>query len=214
MSAPGGEVARQAVIGACREMNASGINQGTSGNVSVREEEGMLITPSAVPYAGMTPDDIVWMGFDGTVEGARKPSTEWRVHLDILRARPDAGAVVHAHPHAATTLAILGKPIPPLHYMIAAAGGRDIRVAEYATFGTAELSANALAALEGRDACLLAHHGLIATGPTLARALWLAAEVETLARQYLACLPFGEPPLLPDAEIARVRERMAGYGQG
>ncbi len=204
---------RAAIVAACREMNRSGLNQGTSGNISVRAGAGMLITPSAMAYERMTPADIVPVAADGSVaEGAAAPSTEWRFHLDILRTRPEIGAVVHTHSTACTTLAIMGKGIPPIHYMIAAAGGPDIRCAPYATFGTAELSAHALAALEGRDACLLAHHGMIACGATLDRAMWLAVEVETLARQYLGCLPFGEPPLLDEAEIARVAERMKGYG--
>jgi L-fuculose-phosphate aldolase len=204
---------RQAIIDACRAMNASGLNQGTSGNISVRAGDGMLVTPSALPYDRMEPVDIVWMGFDGSVRGNRKPSSEWRFHLDILRERPETGAVVHAHPIACTTLAIMERDIPPLHYMIAAAGGRDIRCAEYATFGTAELSTNALAALKGRKACLLAHHGMIATGASLDKAMWLATEVEVLARQYLGCLPFGEPPLLSDAEIEKNLGLFAGYGQ-
>ncbi len=203
---------RQAIIEACLEMNATGVNQGTSGNISVRAGDGMLITPSALPYARMQPDDIVWMGFDGRVEGTRKPSSEWRFHLDILRAKPGAGAVVHAHPPACTALAIMGKPIPPLHYMVAAAGGHDIPVAPYATFGTPELSAHAVAALADRDACLLDHHGMIACGATLEKALWLAGEVEALAGQYLACLPFGEPPLLSLEQIAEVQAKFAGYG--
>jgi len=210
---PPEEVAlRQAIIDACRAMNATGLNQGTSGNISVRDGGGLLITPTSLPYDEMEPADIVRMAFDGSVTGRRSPSSEWRFHLDILRARPGVNAVVHAHPHACTTLAIMGKSIPPLHYMIAAAGGPDIRCAPYATFGTAELSRHALAALEGRSACLLAHHGMIATGPSLGKAMWLATEVETLARQYLACLPFGEPPLLSVEEIDRVRARMADYG--
>ncbi|WP_172295222.1 class II aldolase/adducin family protein [Pseudoruegeria sp. HB172150] len=204
---------RAAIIAACQEMNWSGINQGTSGNISVREGEGILITPSATPYDLMTPKDIVWMGFNGAIEGELKPSTEWRFHLDILRDKPEAGAVVHAHPIACTTLAIMEKPIPPLHYMIAVAGGTDIRCAPYATFGTAELSRHALEALQGRQACLLAHHGMIACGATLDKAMWLAVEVETLAKQYLGCLPFGEPPLLSEAEIERVLEKVKGYGR-
>ena len=193
-------------------MNRNGLNQGTSGNISLRHGEGMLITPTSLPYDGMVPDDIVWMGFDGTIEGTRQASSEWRFHLDILRAKPEVIAVIHAHPTACTTVAIMEKPIPPLHYMIAICGGSDIRCAPYATFGTEELSRNALAALKGRAACLLAHHGMIATGATLDRAMWLAVEVETLARQYLGCLPFGEPPLLSEAEIENVISRMANYG--
>lgn len=203
---------RKAIIAACREMNALGINQGTSGNISVREGEGMLITPTSMGYDVMKPDDIVWMGFDEEVKGRTRPSSEWRFHLDILRAKPEVQAVVHAHPIYCTTIAIMGREIPPIHYMIAAAGGPNIRCAPYATYGTKELSENALAALEGRAACLLEHHGLIATGKSLDRAMWLAVEVETLARQYHGCLQLGEPPLLSEEEIERVRQKMSGYG--
>jgi len=172
----------------------------------------MLITPSAVPYEAMTPEQIVLMDFDGGFAPGQKPSTEWRFHLDIFKARPEINAVIHAHPPYATTLAIMNMDIPPIHYMIAVAGGDSIRCAPYATFGTAELSRHAVAALEGRLACLLAHHGMIATGPSLAKAMWLAVEVETLARQYHGCLQIGTPPLLSGAQIEEVRERMKGYG--
>jgi hypothetical protein len=125
---------------------------------------------------------------------------------------PEIDAVVHAHPTYCTILAIMGREIPPVHYMIAAAGGDSIRCAPYATFGTAELSEHAARALEGRLACLLDHHGMIAIGKSLDKAMWLAVEVETLARQYHGCLQLGEPPLLSSAEIERVRQRMSGYG--
>lgn len=193
-------------------MNALGINQGTSGNVSVRHGEGLLITPTSVPYDVMTTEQIVFMGMDGSFAPGRKPSSEWRFHLDILRMRGDVNAVVHAHPPYATVLAIMGMEIPAVHYMIAAAGGDTIRCAPYATFGTAELSEHALNALEGRRACLLDHHGMIALGNSLDKALWLAVEVETLARQYHGCLQIGKPPLLTSAEIERVRQKFAGYG--
>ncbi|WP_271615519.1 L-fuculose-phosphate aldolase [Bradyrhizobium sp. CCBAU 51627] len=213
MSMTGDELGkRQAIIDACRRMNALGINQGTSGNISVRFGNGLLITPTSVPYDTMTPDQIVFMGLDGSHAADQKPSSEWRFHLDILKARADIGAVVHAHPTYCTILAIMGVEIPPVHYMIAAAGGDSIRCAPYATFGTAELSEHAVRALEGRLACLLDHHGMIAVGKTLDKAMWLAVEVETLARQYHGCLQIGKPPLLSSAEIERVRQRMAGYG--
>ncbi len=203
---------RQAIIDACRRMNQLGINQGTSGNISVRHENGLLITPTSVPYEKMVPEQIVFMGMDGSFDPRQKPSSEWRFHLDILHARKEINAVVHAHPTYATILAIMGRDIPPVHYMIAAAGGDTIRCAPYATFGTKELSEHAVRALEGRLACLLDHHGMIAIGPSLEKALWLAVEVETLARQYHGCLQIGEPPLLSTEEIERVRQRMAGYG--
>ncbi|EHR04770.1 class II aldolase/adducin family protein [Bradyrhizobium sp. WSM471] len=203
---------RQAIIGACRRMNTLGINQGTSGNISVRHVDGLLITPTSVPYDAMTPDQIVFMTMNGSHSPDQKPSSEWRFHLDILKARPDVNAVVHAHPTYCTILAIMGLEIPPVHYMIAAAGGDSIRCAPYATFGMAELSEHAVRALEGRLACLLDHHGMIAVGKSLDKAMWLAVEVETLARQYHGCLQIGEPPLLSGAEIERVRQSMSGYG--
>lgn len=196
-------------------MNASGLNQGTSGNVSARSGEYLLITPSGLPYGEMTPETIVAMPLDrddGSFEGDLAPSSEWRFHLDIVRARPEVGAVVHTHSTYATALAICGREIPAVHYMIAAAGGPTIRIAPYATYGTAELSRNALTALEGRSACLLANHGVIATGPSLKRALWLAGEVETLARQYVLAETLGSPRILPDDEIACVVEKFKGYG--
>jgi L-fuculose-phosphate aldolase len=212
MSTPNDSEKRQSIIDACLRMNASGINQGTSGNISLRHDAGMLITPTSVPYEAMQPGQIVFMGLDGSFDASLRPSSEWRFHLDIFRARPDVNAVVHAHPPYATTLAIMGRDIPAVHYMVAAAGGDSIRCAPYATFGTEELSQHAVRALEDRLACLLAHHGMIAIGPSLAKAMWLAVEVETLARQYHGCLQIGTPPLLSEAEIKNVRARMAGYG--
>ena len=198
-------------------MNASGLNQGTSGNISVRAGDAMLITPSAVPYDDMTPDMIAAMPLKakgGKWEGPRKPSSEWRFHRDILRARPEINAVVHAHPTYCTALAMCRKLIPPAHYMIAAFGGSDVRCSGYATFGTAALSKEALGALQDRTACLLANHGMIALGETLERAMWRAVELETLARQYWSTLQMGGPVLLTEAEIADAAKGFAGYGAG
>jgi L-fuculose-phosphate aldolase len=203
---------RQAIIDACRRMNALGINQGTSGNISVRHADGLLITPTSVPYDEMVPEQIVFMDMNGSFAAGQRPSSEWRFHLDIMRSRAEVNAVVHAHPTYATILSIMEMEIPAIHYMVAVAGGDNIRCSPYATFGTQELSAHALAALEGRFACLLGHHGMIAVGPSLSRALWLAVEVETLARQYHGCLQIGQPQLLSKAEIELVRAKMAGYG--
>ena len=203
---------RLAIIEACRRMNALGINQGTSGNISLRHGESMLITPTSVPYDEMTAEQIVLMDMDGSFAPGRRPSSEWRFHLDILRSRKEVEAIVHAHPTYCTILSIMGLEIPSIHYMIAAAGGDTIRCSPYATYGTAELSGHAVKALEGRSACLLGHHGMIAVGPSLAKALWLAVEVEALARQYHGCLQIGQPPLLSREEIERVRDKMAGYG--
>ncbi|TIP37302.1 MAG: class II aldolase, partial [Mesorhizobium sp.] len=173
---------------------------------------GMLISPTSTPYDTLVPEDIVFMGWDGAVDGRLPPSSEWRFHLDIMKARPEVNAVVHAHPTYCTTIAIMGRKIPAIHYMVAVAGGSDIRCAPYATFGTAELSAHAVEALRGRKACLLAQHGMIAVGSSLAQAMWLAVEVETLARQYHGALQIGEPPILSDEEIENVIKRMASYG--
>jgi L-fuculose-phosphate aldolase len=206
---------RRAIVDACREMNKSGINQGTSGNISVRSNDGLLITPSGMDYDRMRPEHIVAMQMDGTWQGngACRPSSEWRIHRDILRAKPEVGAVVHAHPTYCTILAIMGRAIPAVHYMVAAAGGNDIRCAGYATFGSQALSDLALQALAGRHGCLLAHHGMVATGPSLARAMWLAVEMEALARQYHGCLQIGEPPLLHAAEMQKVVGLFADYGK-
>jgi L-fuculose-phosphate aldolase len=206
---------RKEIVEACREMNRSGLNQGTSGNISVRFGDYMLITPSATPYDIMQPSDIAAMPLDkdyGSWSGPRKPSVEWRFHLDILRSRKDAGSVVHAHATYCTVLAMARKPIPACHYMIAAFGGTDVRVSDYAMFGTAELSAVALKALEGRTACLLANHGMIATGSSLAKAMWTAVELETIARQYVLSLTIGGPVLLSDQDIADVMPGFAAYG--
>ncbi|TDR88913.1 class II aldolase/adducin family protein [Enterovirga rhinocerotis] len=205
---------RQAIVAACREMTAVGLTQGTSGNIGVRVEGGLLLTPSGLAYDTMGADDIVFMDWDGgwTAREGNVPSSEWRFHLDILKAKPEAGAVVHAHPPYCTILAIMQRSIPAIHYMIAVAGGDDIRCAPYAPYGTPELSRLALKALAERDACLLAHHGMIATGASLRKAMWLAVEVEALARQYHGCLQIGTPPLLPDAEIDAILKRLGQYG--
>jgi L-fuculose-phosphate aldolase len=203
---------RQSIIDACLRMNRLGINQGTSGNISLRHDQGMLITPTSTPYEAMQPEQIVFMNLDGAFDPKHRPSSEWRFHRDILKARPEVNAVVHAHPPYATILAIMGLEIPAVHYMIACAGGDTIRCSPYATFGTEELSQHAVTALHDRSACLLAHHGMIAIGPSLSKAMWLAVEVETLARQYHGCLQIGTPPLLSKIEIENVRSRMAGYG--
>ncbi|MDZ5700134.1 class II aldolase/adducin family protein [Chelativorans sp. M5D2P16] len=203
---------RKEIVATCIAMDRSGINQGTSGNISVRWEDGLLITPSGLAYETMAPEDIIFLSMDGTPHGPHKPSSEWRFHRDILKARTDFNAVVHAHPNHSTAIAITGQGIPAVHYMIAATGGPTIRCAPYATFGTDELSKNALAALEGRLACLLANHGAIACGPNLRKAFWLMSEIEVLARQYILARQAGEPVVLDDAEIARVVEKFKSYG--
>ncbi|MCF8467778.1 MAG: class II aldolase/adducin family protein [Sneathiella sp.] len=204
---------RKELIRVVREMNALGINQGTSGNASIRVGEGYLITPSGMAYADLAPEDIVEMSFSGETLGKRKPSSEWRFHHDLLAARPDFGAVLHTHGKAVMTIACQRMDLPPFHYMIAVAGGNTIRCADYATFGTQALSDNALKAMQGRKACLLANHGLLAGEATLARALSLAVEVETLCETYWRVLQTGDPILLTDAEMDEVRAQFEkGYG--
>lgn len=216
MSQTSEEEAREAVVEAMRELSASGLNRGTSGNVSLRYGSAMLVTPSAVPPAELTPDLVAMMDLSdetGAWWGPRPPSSEWRFHRDIHIARPEARAVVHTHSPYATVMAIGRRSIPAVHYMIAAFGGPSIRCSGYATFGTAELSREALAALEGRNGCLLANHGAITVAPTLARALWLAVELETLAFQYHQALVLGDPVILSDEAIAETAARFTGYGR-
>ena len=213
--AAGERAARDALENALRDMNGRGLNQGTSGNVSVRHGDTMLISPSATPYDTMRPEDVAAMPVEGEYgawAGPLRPSTEWRFHLDILRARPDTGAVVHAHPTFCTALAMARKPIPAAHYMIAAFGGADVRCASYATFGTEALSRYAIEALHERNGCLLANHGMIVVGPSLAKAMWLAVELEALARQYWHSLQCGGPVLLTGAEVADAAQRFGSYG--
>ena len=203
---------RAAIVAAARALGPLGLNQGTSGNVSVRSGDGLLITPSGRPYDTMESADVVELAMDGTFSHRYAPSSEWRFHRDIMRARPEVGAVVHAHPTYCTAFAMCRTEIPAIHYMIAAVGGPTIRCAGYAPYGTAELSELALAALAGRTGCLLANHGMIAIGPTLERAMWLAVEMEALCRQYAVALQVGRPVVLPDDEIERIVERFRGYG--
>jgi L-fuculose-phosphate aldolase len=208
-------IERQAMVDTCRKMNATGINQGTAGNLSLRVSSGFLITPSSLPYDSMQPEDIVEMAFDGTYAG-RRPSSEWRFHRDILKARADIDVVLHCHSIYATTLAVHHKTIPSFHYMTGIAGGNTIRCARYATFGTQALSDAAIEALEERLACLLGQHGQISLGKNLESALWLATEVETISRLYVQALTLGEPPILSDEEMERIIAQMQrmSYGMG
>ncbi|MEE7506197.1 class II aldolase/adducin family protein [Methylobacterium mesophilicum] len=205
-------IARESVVAAARALDAQGLNRGTSGNVSVRFRDGLLITPSGMPTDRTGPDDVVRMGLDGTHAPDQKPSSEWRFHRDILASRPEFHAVVHAHPVFCTAFAICGEPIPAVHYMIAAFGGPTVRCAPYAPYGTAELSDLALAALVGRNVCLLANHGMIAAGASLEKALWLAVELETLCQQYAVARQIGTPLILSEDEIGATVERFRGYG--
>lgn len=203
---------RCSIVDACRRMEPLGLSHGTSGNISVRHGDRLLITPSGVPYDQLSHDDIVSMDSDGSWQGKLAPSSEWRFHLDIMQSRKEINAVVHGHPLYATSLAICRREIPAVHYMIAAAGGARVRCADYATFGTQELSVNVLKAMRERNCCLLANHGMIATGATLDRAIWLASELENLAHQYVISLTIGKPHILSDKEIAKNIELFENYG--
>jgi L-fuculose-phosphate aldolase len=204
---------RAGIIAAARAMNTHNLNRGAAGNVSARSGAGFLVTPTGMAYEALAPEDIVPMTLQGTHGGSRKPSSEWRFHRDIYAARPEAGAVLHAHSPFATALACVGGDIPPFHYMIARFGGATVRCAPYATFGTQALSDNAIAALEGRCACLLANHGMLVFGRDLAQALDLAIEFESLCEQYWRALQIGQPKLLPDEEMQVVLEKFRSYGQ-
>jgi L-fuculose-phosphate aldolase len=204
---------RRAIVETVRWLMARGLYAGTSGNVSVRAAGGMLITPTGVPCDAIGAAAIAHLADDGVAHGPLAPSSEWRIHRDIYRSRPDVGAVVHTHSTFATALACLRRPIPAFHYMVAKAGGDDVRCARYATYGTAALSRHALAALAGgRRACLLANHGLLALGTDLASARALAEEIEALCAQYVHARAAGTPVTLPAREMRRVRAKFATYG--
>jgi len=207
------QASRDAIIQTCLKMGELGINQGTSGNVSQRIPGGYLLTASGVAYDRMEPAHVVEMDLDAGYTGDFLPSSEWRMHQDIYRARHEAGAVVHAHSTYATALSCLRRDVPAFHYMIAVAGGATLRCADYATFGTQALSDAMLAALEGRTACLLANHGMICFGKDLEKALWLAVEVETLCKQYFIASQAGTPVLLDDEEMRGVLRRFRTYGR-
>jgi L-fuculose-phosphate aldolase len=213
MSATDAQV-RTRIISVSQALDAAGLVPNKSGNVSCRSEAGFLITPAGVPYADLTPADIVELPLEGSPPPAGpRPSSEWRMHAAIYARRPDAAAIVHTHSPRATALACAGRGIPPFHYMIALAGG-DIRCMPYATFGTPELAEAAVGGLDGRRATLLANHGVIAIGDSLRAAHAVAFEVENLATQYLALLAAGlEPALLDDAELRRVITKFEDYGR-
>ncbi len=202
-----------AVLATARAMNAAGINRGAAGNVSARHQDGFVITPTGMAYDVCTDDDMVFVGLDGRVAGRRKPSSEWRFHRDIYADRPEAGAIVHAHSPFAVSLACQGRAIPPFHYMVARFGGKDVRCADYATFGGQELSDAVVTALAGRCGCLMAHHGMVVFGRDLTEALALAVELETLCEQYWRVLQIGQPRLLADDEMDRVLLKFRDYGR-
>jgi len=201
------------IIDCCLAMNARGINQGSAGNVSVRCGDGFLITPSGMAYERLQPGHIVQVDLDGNCADKLRPSSEWRMHRDIYAERPEAGAVLHAHSTFATALSCLRIGIPAFHYMIAVAGGSDIRCADYALFGTQALSDHMLQALRGRRACLLGTHGMICFHDDLDKALWLAVEVETLAKQYWHARQLGDPVILSEQQMDEVLQQFKGYGK-
>ena len=214
-AAPGESVLRRKILELCREMNATGLNQGTSGNISARHGDDMLITPSGVPYETMTPDMIARMAVDddtGAWEGPCRPSSEWHFHRAILQSDDGYGAVVHTHSTFATVLSMSRTTIPACHYIIAAFGGSDVRCADYATYGTSELSDNIIRAMKDRSACLMANHGMVTAGADPDEAMRAAVELETLSRQYYHARASGETIILPDEEIAVVREKFKDYG--
>jgi L-fuculose-phosphate aldolase len=213
-AAKGEDAARRAVIQTALDMSRSGLSPGRSGNVSCRWGDGMLVTPSGMAYETLKPEDIVNVAADGHVAaGQRKPSSEWRFHLAAYETRPEIGAVVHTHSMHATVLACAHKPIPAFHYMVAIAGGKDIPLVPYATFGTEELSRHVASGLKERKAILMANHGQISVGATLAEALELAHEVEVLAEQFYKVLTLGKPFLLSESEMALMLDKFRGYGQ-
>ncbi len=206
---------RIAIVSAAQEMDRQGLNHGSTGNLSIRHAEMMLITPSGVESHKLKPELIALMPLDndtGSFEGPLPPSSEWRFHLDILRTRHDVNAIAHMHSTYATTLAVLNRDIPAVHYMIAAFGGPTVRCVGYAPYGTSELSQLVLDGLNNRDGVLLANHGAIVTGPNMQRALWRALELENLARIYYQAILVGEPIILSDAEIYQTVERFKNYG--
>jgi L-fuculose-phosphate aldolase len=213
-AAPSDRDLRTAVIAGCRDLTRLGLTHGTSGNVSLRRDRGsFFVSPTGLAYETLAPDDVPLVTLEGVWYGRRRPSSEWRFHRDIMAARMEVGAIVHAHSRYATALACTGRGIPAFHYMVAVAGGADIRCAPYHAFGTQELSDAALAALEGRKACLLAHHGIIAIGADLGAALKLAGEVESLAAQYCTALAVGNVGLLDAQQMRTVIEKFRTYGR-
>lgn len=206
---------RKKIIALCKQMNASGLNQGTSGNISAAHKGKMLITPSGIAYEDMQPEQIASMSLvhdDDSFDGPCKPSSEWHFHRAILRSNPANGAVIHTHSNYATVLSIARQNIPACHYMIAAFGGNNVRCADYATFGTSELTSNIIEAMKGRTACLMANHGMVVAGANLDKAMWAAVELEALSRQYYQARVLGGMVILPNEEIDVVLEKFKSYG--
>lgn len=204
---------REAALAALRRLDALGMNRGSTGNLSLRQGDGMLITPTGMGADDLRAQDLVWLGWDGSQRGDWQPSSEWHFHRAIYAARPDLHAVVHCHSVHATALACLRRELPAFHYMVAVAGGDSVPCVPYQLFGTEALSAAVAQGLQHRDACLLANHGLVAAGPTLARAMKVAQEIESLCETYLLALAVGEPVLLSREQMDEVIQRFRSYGQ-
>ena len=207
------DISRASLVSGARAMDASGMNTGTTGNISLRIEGGMLITPTGIPSPMLRPEQMVTMRFDGSWDGALRPSSEWEMHAEIYKAFPEAGAVVHAHPDHCVALSCLREPMPLFHYMVAGFGGDDVRCSDYALFASSDLARAAVVALQDRTACLLANHGMIAFGKDLDTALARTVKLETLARQYLIARAAGTPVLIENSEIPAIRGRYKTYGQ-
>ena len=212
---------RNQIIEYSLKLNSTNLSPLRSGNISIRskenDKEGYLITPSGKKYETLKPEDIVFMGLDEEDEkdiSSNKPSSEWRFHRDIYSNKKEAQAIVHAHSPHATAVSSHGKPIPPFHYMIALVGGEDIKCAEYATFGTEELSNNVIKALENRSACLMSNHGQVAFGKNLDQAFELAQEIENICHQYTIALKLGKPKILSFEEMKKVLEKAKNYKKG
>ena len=204
---------RSTVVAAVQRLDTLGMNRGSTGNVSARHGKGMLITPTGMGADGLRPQDLVWLGFDGSMQGDWQPSSEWHFHQAAYLARPELNAVVHTHSTHATALACLRRPLPAFHYMVAVAGGDSVPLVPYFTFGTEALSEAVALALQGRDACLLANHGLVAVGTTVAQAMKVVQEIESLCEVYLKALAVGEPVLLGATEMAVVIDKFGSYGR-
>ena len=208
---------RDKAVAAVRRLDALGMNRGSTGNLSLRwahaGQSGMLITPTGMGADDLTPNDMVWLGEDGTVHGTWQPSSEWHFHQATYRARPDLQAIVHTHSVHATALACLRRGLPAFHYMVAVAGGDSVPLVPYFTFGSEALSHAVAQAMGHRDACLMANHGLVAGGTTLARAMKVALEIESLCQVYLLALAVGEPALLSAGEMAEVLLKFGSYGR-
>jgi L-fuculose-phosphate aldolase len=204
---------RAAAVAAVRKLDALGMNRGSTGNLSLRQGEGMLITPTGMGADDLRAEDMVWLGWDGTLRGAWQPSSEWHFHQAIYRVRPDLHAIVHTHSVHAAALACLRRELPAFHYMVAVAGGHDVPCVPYHLFGTEALSQAVAGAFAQRDACLMANHGLVAAGATLARAMKVAQEIESLCEVYLKALAVGEPTLLMRTQMDEVIDKFRHYGK-